>query len=191
MVCVSSKAEIKDTTERILMMKDRKEKTDLLFEKNAAEQLSGVDWDGLNTAISSRLDRAEVRKSSTQKYQSVFKIAAGVAAAAAVVFIAVMIKTEKPAELQLEEGQRAVVKFIESKGTALVEIKRAGSKSQVWVDVGGSERKVARCDVKIIDLNGDLKERDSQAAWIIISRPVRVLADNGINRAVMSMICLF
>jgi len=36
-----------------------------------------------------------------------------------------------------------------------------------------------------------LKERDSQPAWIIISRPVRVLADNGINRDVMSMICLF
>ncbi len=191
MVCVSSKAEIKDTTERILMMKDRKEKIDLLFEKNAAEQLSGVDWDGLNAAISSRLDRAEVRKSSTRKYGCVFKIATGVAAAAAVVFIAVMVRTEAPTDVQLEEGSRAVVKFIESKGTALVEIKRADGKSQVWVDVGGSERKVARCDVEIIDLNGGLKKEREQAAWIIISRPKRVLADNGINRAVMSMICLF
>lgn len=191
MVCVSSKAEIKDTTERIPMMKDRKEKIDLLFGKNAAEQLSGVDWDGLNAAISRRLDEAEARKSSTRKHRSVFKIAAGIAAAAAVVFIAVMISTEKPTDLQLEEGSRAVVKFIESKGTALVEIKGAGSKSQVTVDIGSSQLKVARCDIKIMDLNGDLKERDSQTAWIIISRPERVLADNGINRDVMSMICLF
>ena len=191
MVCVSSKAEIKGITERIPMMKDRKEKIDLLFEKNAAEKLSGVDWDGLNTAISRRLDEVEGRNTSALKYRRVFKIAAGVAAAAAVVIIAVMIKTEKPADMQLEEGQRAVVKFIESKGTALVEIKRAGSKSQVWVDVGGSERKVARCDVKIIDLNGGLKKESEQAAWIIISRPKRVLADNGINGDVMSMICLF
>ena len=191
MVCVSSKAEIKDTTERILMMKDRKEKIDLLFEKNAAEQLSGVDWDGLNTAISKQLNEAEVRNTFARKYRSAFKTAAGIAAAAAVVIIAVMIKTEAPTDMQLEEGQRAVVKFIESKGTALVEIKRAGSKSQVWVDVGGSERKVARCDVEITDLNRDLRKERELAAWIIISRPKRVLADNGINRDVMSMICLF
>lgn len=189
MVCVSSKAEIKGITERIPMMKDRKEKIDLLFEKNAAEQLSGVDWDVLNASISKHLNQVEARKSSTQKYSSVFKIAAGIAAAAAVVIIAVMIKTEKPAELQLEEGSRAVVKLIESKGTASVEIKGAGA--QVLVDVGGSQRKVARCDVEIIDLNGGSKKEGELAAWIIISRPERVLADNGINRDVMSMICLF
>jgi len=172
-------------------VKSEKEKIDSLFEKNAAEQLSGVDWDGLNAAISSRLDEVEGRKTSALKYRRVFKIAAGVAAAAAVVLVAVMIKTEAPTDVQLEEGKRAVVKFIESRGTASVEIKRAGSKSQVWVDIGGSERKVARCDVEIIDLNGDLKKEREQAAWIIISRPKRVLADNGINRDVMSMICLF
>jgi hypothetical protein len=173
------------------MMKGKEEKIDLLFDKNAAEQLSGVDWDVLNAAILSRLDKAEVRKSSTGKSQRVFKIAAGVAAAAAVVIIAVMIKTKAPTELQLEEGSRAVVKFIESKGTALVEIKRAGSRSQVWVDVGGSERKVARCDVEIIDLNGDLKKEREQAAWIIISRSEPVFADNGVSRDMMSMIYLF
>jgi len=173
------------------MMKDRKEKTDLLFEKNAAEQLSGVDWDALNAAISRRLDEVEGRKTSALKYLSVFKIAAGIAAAAAIVIIAVMIKTEKPADMQLEEGRRAVVKFIERAGTASVEIKGAAGTSQVWVGVGGSERKVARCDIEIIDLNGDLKKEREQAAWIIISRPKRVLADNGINRDVMSMICLF
>jgi hypothetical protein len=172
-------------------VKSEKEKIDSLFEKNAAEQLSGVDWDGLNAAISSRLDEVEGRKTSALKYRRVFKIAAGVAAAAAVVLVAVMIKTEAPAELQLEEGSRAVVKFIESKGTASVKIKGAAGTSQVSVSVGGSERKVARCDIEIIDLNGDLKKERELAAWIIISRPERVLADNGLSRDVMSMICLF
>jgi len=57
-----------------------------------------------------------------------------------------------------------VVKFIESKGTASVEI---------------------------IDLNGDLKKESDEPTWIIISRPEPVYADNGISRDVMSMICLF
>ena len=172
-------------------MKSEKEKIDLLFGKKAAEQLSGVDWDALNTAISRRLDEVEGRKTSALKYRRVFKIAAGVAAAAAVVFIAVMVSTEKPTDLQLEKDRRAMVKFVESKGTALVEIHGVSANSQVWVDVGGGERKAARCDIEIIDLNGGLKKEREQAAWIIISRPKRVLADNGINRDVISMICLF
>lgn len=171
-------------------MKSEKEKIDLLFEKNAAEQLSGVDWDGFGAVISRRVAAAEARKSFTWKYRSVFKIAAGVAAAA-VVFIVVMISTEKPAALQLEDGRKAAVKLIESKGRALVEIKYATGRSNVTVEVGGGQIKMARCDVEIIDLNGDLKEESRQAAWIIISRAERVLADNGFSRDVMSMICLF
>jgi len=145
-------------------MKDKNEQIDLLLERNTTEQLETVDWDGLNAAILNQLDRAEMQKSSTRKYRSVFKIAAGVAAVAAVVFVAVMIKTEAPTDVQLEEGRKAVVKFIESKGTASVEI---------------------------IDLNGDLKKESDEPTWIIISRPEPVYADNGISRDVMSMICLF
>lgn len=173
------------------MMKDRKEKIDSLFDKNTAEQLLGVDWDRLSAAISRRLDEAELRKTSVLKYRRVFKIAAGVAAAAAVVIIAVMTGIEKPADVQLKEGQRAVVKFIESKASALVQIQGAGAKSQVLVDIRGGERKVARCDIEIIDLNGDFRKKEEQGSWIIISRPVPLYADNGVSRDLMSMICLF
>ena len=190
MVCVSGKAEIEGVTERVPMMKEKKEKIDFLFEKNAAEQLADVNWQGLNAAISSRLEQAEQSKTSVRKYPNVFKIAAAVAAAAAVVFIAVMVKTEAPTDLQLENGRSAVVKFIESRGFASVEIKRAGIKTQVMVNVGGSGRKVARCDVKIIDLNGDWKEAGNRAAWIIISIPEPVVADNGPSRDEMDLICL-
>ena len=50
---------------------------------------------------------------------------------------------------------------------------------------------MARCDVEIIDLNGDLKKEREQAAWIIISRPEPMFADNGVNRDMSDMICLF
>ncbi|RKY24873.1 MAG: hypothetical protein DRP62_02730 [Planctomycetota bacterium] len=171
-------------------MKEGKEKIDLLFERNAEEQLTGVDWNELNAAISSRLDQAQKSKTSVRKYPTVFKIAAGIAAAA-VVFITVTVKTEKPADVQLDKGISAVVKFIDKKGSASIEIKRPSGKSQVMVDIGSSQRKVARCDVEIIDLNGGLRKGSDEAAWIIISRPEPVLADNGVSRYNADLIYLF
>lgn len=153
-------------------MENEKEKIDLLFEKNANEQLAGIDWGKFNGAISARLDEADLSKTSRSKLPTVFKIASGVAAAAAVVFIAVMVRTERPMDLQLEDGQRAVVKFIETKGSASVEI---------------------------IEQNGEGKENGSQAAWIIIRMPEPVLvadpflqgADNGANGYLRDLIHLF
>ena len=172
------------------MMKEKKEKIDLLFEHNAAEQLADVNWEGLNAAISSRLDQAEQSKTSVRKYPNVFKIAAAVAVAAAVVFIAVIVRTDRPAEIQWDNGRSAVVKFIDSKGSAAIEIKHSNAKSQVIVDIGGSHKEVARCDVKIIELNGDLKEDSERAAWIIISMPEPVVADNGPSKDETDLICL-
>lgn len=191
MVRVSGEEKIEGIIERLSVMKQKEEKIDLALERNAAEQLGDVDWDGLNAAISSRIDKASQSQTSAIRYPIVFKIAAGMAAAAAVVLIAVMVKTEEPTEPHLENGRSAVVKFIERKGSALVEIKGAGAKSSVFVDIGRSGKRVAKCDVKIIDLNGDLKKESDEAAWIIISRPAPVLANNGYSRDVMSMICLF
>jgi len=171
-------------------MKEKKEKIDLLFERNSAEQLAGVDWDELNSAISSRLDRTQKSKTSAMGFQTVFKIAGGIAAAA-VVFIAVMVWIKKPADMQWTGERHAVVKFIDIKGVASVEISRVGGKSLAMVDIGGSDKKVAKCDVKIIDLNGDLKEGSEQPAWIIISRPEPIFADNSVSRDMMSMIYLF
>jgi len=172
-------------------MKEKKEKIDLILERNAAEQLAKVDWNELNEAISSRLDEASRGKTSTIRFPTVFKIAAGVAAAAAVVFILVMVKSHTPTAVQFENGGSAVVKFIESKGSASIEIKQASTKSVVMVDVGGSQRKVARCDVEMIDSNGDLKKESEGAAWIIISRPEPLYADNGVSSDITDMIYLF
>ena len=145
-------------------MENEKEKIDLLFERNATEQLAEVDWNKLTAAISSRLDEADLSKTSRSKLPTVFNIAAGAAAAAAVVFVAMMVRTEKPMNLPLENGKHAVVEFIEARGSASVEI---------------------------IDRNGEGKENGSQAAWIIIRMPEPVLADNGANGHLRDLIRLF
>lgn len=171
-------------------MKEEKEKIDLLFERNAAEQLAGVDWDVLSTSISNRLDKADQNRATARKYPTVFKIAASLAAAAAVILIAVMVKTERQAGIQLNNGRVAVVKILEIKGSAAVEIKHASGKAQVMVDIGRAGKKVARCDVKIIDLNGDLKKDGDRAAWIIISRPAPMFVDNGASRDEADLACM-
>jgi len=171
-------------------MRQEKEKIDFLLERNVSEQLASVNWNGLNSAISERLNQAGRSKTYTINYRRVFKIAAGVAVAAAVVFIAVMIRTDAPTTVGFENRGRAVVKFIESKGSASVKIEHASAKAAVVVDLGGSQRRVARCDIKIIDASVDKEKNDSQAAWIIIRVPEPVLADNGISRDENDFACL-
>jgi hypothetical protein len=168
-----------------------KEKIDLVLEERAEEQLAKVDWGKLNAAISSRLDEADQKRTFAPRFITVFKIGAGVAAAAAIVFIAVMVKTEKPMDLQFEEGQRAVVKFVEIKGSASVEIISTGDRSQVLVDIGHSRRGIAKAHVEIIDQNGEGREHGTRAAWIIIRMPEPALADNGTNGDLRDLIRLF
>lgn len=192
MVCLSCQTKIEGITERVSVMKEKKEKIDVLFERNAAEQLGGVDWDKLNTAISSRLDQAEKCKTSLVGFPTVFKIAAGFVAAAAVVFITVMVRTEPPPTVRLEDYGNAVVKFVNKKGVAMVNIQQTSDMSWVMVDFGDSSRKVAKCDIKIIEFNGDLKKESDQPMWIIISKSELTVADNGYSsdEDEMGLICL-
>jgi len=171
-------------------MKKEKEDIDLLLERNANEQLAGVNWDGLNSAILDRLNQADQSKTYAINYRRVFKIAAGVAAAAALVFIAVMVRTDTPTTVRFENRGRAEVKFSESKGSASVKIEDASAKAAAVVDLGGSQRKVAKCDIKIIDDGVDKEKNGSRAAWIIIRVPEPVLADNGISKDENDFACL-
>jgi len=154
-------------------MNENKEKIDFLLERNTAERMAGVDWAALNTEISARLDQAEKSKTPFIRRQIIFKAAAGIAAAA-VVLIAVMVGTNRPAGLQINNGKKAAVEIIDGKGTASIEIKTA-----------------AKCDVKIMDLNGGLEKDYNRGTWIIISAPKPVLADNGKEKEAMSIIYLF
>lgn len=144
-------------------MKKEKENLDLLLERNASEQLARVSWDELNTAISQGLNRALRSKTSTIRFPGVFKLAAGFIVAAAVVFAAIMVKTDKPNTVQLENNQRAVVKLEESRGSA---------------------------KVKILDSNGQENQSSSRPAWIIIRTYEPKVADNGISRDENDFACL-
>lgn len=163
MACVQGKAKIEGIAERVSGMKKEKEKIDLLLERNASEQLAGVNWDGLHAAISERLNQADQSKTSTMKYRRVFKIAAGVAAAAAVVVIAVMVRTDTPTTVRFENGAKTTVQFTQSKGTATVEI---------------------------LDSNGQGSQSRDRSSWIIIRATEPKVANNGQSRDEADFACL-
>jgi hypothetical protein len=171
-------------------MEDKNEQIDLLLERNTTEQLETVDWDRLNAAISRRLDQAQQSKTSGIGWPTVIKIAAGLAAAVAIVLVAVKVRTDTPPTEQFENRGSAVVKFVDSKGSASIQIKQARIESQVLIDIGGSSKDVAKCDIEIIDMNGDQEQESSRAVWIIIHISQPALADNGISQDEKDLICL-
>jgi hypothetical protein len=144
-------------------MKREKEKIDLLLEQNESEQLAGFDWNQLQTSISKKLDDAACTKTSIIKYRRIFKVASGIVATAAVVFIAVMIKTNIPTKVKFENGEKGIVAFIENKGSAKVEI---------------------------LDSNGQNSEVRGQSTWIIIRTSEPKVADNGQSRDEADFACL-
>lgn len=171
-------------------MRNDKEKVDLLLEQNAARQLAEFDWEGFSAAISSRLDQTSRTKTFASKLPMVFKIAGGLAAAA-IILIAVMITVDTPDDLRLENGQQAAVRFAELAGTASVEIAHALARSEVFVDVEPARSTLAKCEVQIIDVEGETETNDTRAAWIIISRPEPVFADNVAAKDMRDLICMF
>ena len=191
MVCVCGEEKIESVIERLPVMEKQKEKIDLLLEQNATEQLAGVDWDKLNTEITHRLNEAKLMTTSVLKLSSFFKIAGGIAAAAAVVFIAITVGIKGKNDLRIEKGQSAVVKFIDNKGAASVDMKKYSSQSKTVIDIEQNERKIARCNVEIIDSKADLEQKGREAAWIIIRREKPTLASNGFDKDLTSLICLF
>jgi hypothetical protein len=144
-------------------MKKDEEQIDILLRQNESEQLADVDWNRLHSSISKRLDRADRNKTSLTSYRYVYKIAAGVVASAAVVFIAVIIKINLPKEVQFDNGGKAIVTFVESEGSARVEILESGKR--------------------------DIQEK-GRPTWSIIRKSEPKVADNGQNRDEADFACL-
>lgn len=170
-------------------MKKNKDKIDILIEKNAAEQLSRINWERLNTAISGRLDKAQRKATFSINFPTLLKTATTIAAAA-VVLITVTLNIEKLTDIRRDDGRTAEVRFVESKGLASVEIQMASAGSQVAVDIG-TKRMLAECDIEILDKNDGIEESTNHATWIIISEPQRVYAENGANQDMMDIMYLF
>jgi hypothetical protein len=188
--CISGEAEIKGIAERVSGMKDANDKVERLLQRNTDEQLADFDWDQLSAAISRRVSQVEKQKASKRKYPIVFKVAAGIAAAAVVV-VALTLQIEKPPVVRLHESGTARVELIGRTGSASIEIKYATDESYATVAIGPGERTVAKCDIEVIDSNGGGKAGDRRAAWIIISRPEPMYADDGFSKDIKDMICLF
>jgi len=172
-------------------MKDGQEKIDLLLARNADEQLKNVDWGKLNEAISNRLDKAQQSKTSTIRFPIMFKIAAGIAVAAAVMLMTLMIKPERPADVQSGDGRAATVKFIDSKGSASVVIIEPPDRVHVKVDIAGKSERLKECYVKIIDSRAGQKEDINRPSWFIICMSEPVYVNNDINRDVLDVLYLF
>jgi hypothetical protein len=170
-------------------MKNEKDKVERFLDKNAAEQLAKVDWDRLTDEISARLDHVRQTESMPSRRPVVFKIAAGVAVAAAVL-VAVMLGMRELSDMQAPQGKSAVVEFVDQKGAVSVQIKDASGNILAVVQDGRTDKGAAKCDVEIIDRNGDLETESRRAAWIIISAPRQTLADNGYNREEADLMCL-
>ena len=160
MACIQGKTKTKGIIKRVSGMKKEKEQIDLLLKQNESEQLAGVNWDGLTAAISERLNQADQNKIPTIKYRRVFKIAAGVAAAA--VIIAVMVRTDTTT-VRFENVAKTTVQFTQSKGSAKVEI---------------------------LDSNGQDNQGKDRSAWIIIRTSEPKVADNGQIRDENDFACL-
>jgi len=144
-------------------MKKEKEQIDLLLRQNESEQLAGVNWNRLQTSISKRLNQADRDKTSMMSYRRVFKIAAGIATAAAVVFIAVMIKTDMLTTARFENGPKVIGTFVASQGSA---------------------------KVKILDSNEQTNQGKDQPTWIIIRTSEPQVVDNGQSRDENDFACL-
>lgn len=189
MVCVPGKEKAESITERVSGMK--KESIERLLDRNANEQLAGFDWDRLNKSISDRLDRAGGSRTFVINYGNVFKIAAGIAvAAAAVVIIAILVRTEPPGTRRFENDGKAVVTLIENAGSASVEIKQKSAGAALVIDTQMNRKNLAVCEIEIINSNADNVTNASRAAWIIIRVPEPVLVDDGQSRDEADLACL-
>ena len=149
-------------------MNDRKQDIDRLLGQNTEEQLARVDWTELSALISSRLDLAERRKRVAIVRSWVFKTAAGIVVAAAVILITMMPKSPPEGGLVVEPGRYAAV------------------------DINPGRSRLVRCEVRIIDTNGEQDKQASKATWIIIKKsPEPVYADNGARRDKMATLFMF
>ncbi len=191
MARISGKTKIKSVVERLSGMKEKYEKIDSLLARNADEQLRSVDWDKLNTAISKRLDEARQSQTSTIRFPTVFKVAAGIAAAAAVVLITLMIRLERPAVEQLGDRRTAIVEFVEKKGSASVALIKPSDRAQVEISIAGKDERLANCYVQIIDSKAGQKEDVNRPSWFIICMSEYVNGNHGINSDAMDVLCLF
>jgi len=173
-------------------MNEESERIDALLQRNTAEQLTEVDWDRLNAAISTRLDEAEHRRKAPVRLPVVFKVAAVLIAVAAVVLaVLTLARRTRPGPTDRRTGY-AAVEILKSTGFASVQIAQVGPQGRAIVDIKPAAHLTAKSDVRILDTAEDARPHRGKAAWIIITKPAEpAYADNGFSPDTEAMISLF
>ena len=173
MACVSGEKEIESIVERVFGMKKNQDKIDALLRRNTAGQLADVDFDDLNAAISARLDKVQQGKTPATGFPTMFKTAAVTAAAAAVFIIVMVGSTEK-------------------KGSATVAFRNPSDRVQVQVNIAERDSNRGKSNVRIIDSGTARKqEGNTRPNWFVISKAEPASTNNGADRDVRDIVCLF
>jgi anti-sigma-K factor RskA len=171
--CISGEEEIEGTSEEVSGMKKKKDKLEALLMHNIDEQLANIDWDNLNAAISARLDETQQTRTSASGLPAWFRISALTTAAAAV-FIIVMIS------------------YTNNKGSATVAFINPSDRTHVQVKIDERDSKRGKCDVRIIDLSTtQKKEEKTRPNWFVISKTESASTNNGLDRDIRDIACLF
>lgn len=161
-------------------MKENSEHIDLLINENMNRQLSTVDWERLYGRIHKRLDHADKGVKAVSIKTKALRWAAGLASAAAILWVIFTLAVDRRPELPLSPGQQAAVELTGHGTVARTEFSApaAGSYASVVVEtpaaqatvrIGGSAVQAAQCEVVLIDQNGLIEnEKNSRPSWIII-----------------------
>jgi hypothetical protein len=169
-------------------------KIDLLIARHAEKESRLINAENLNRMIAQRLNQAGTTSTYSLKLRMVLGIVAGITAVAACFLGAVLLTIDRNEHLELTGNSTAKVIIIESNAVADVRISKpdtaaaaqitilSGNKSKTVIAPFAQNRGHARCEVEIHDLTEEIENAGGKAAWIIISKPVDILADSEISR---------
>lgn len=168
-------------------------KVDLLIARHTEEESRLINADDLNLKIAQRLNQAETASTYSLKLRMILGIAAGITAVAACLLGAVLLTIDRNEHLELTGNSTAKVIIFESNAVANVRILKpdtaaaqvtimSGNKSKTVIAPFAQNRGHARCEVEIHDLTGEMENTGGKATWIMISKPVDIMADSETSR---------
>jgi hypothetical protein len=109
--------------------------------------------------------------------------------AAGIAFFAYTAGTPEEQDVPIAHSQKEVeIVIAPRKPIVRVEFTSGRHAGRAVVNISSPATGVGKCDVRIIDLNGGSKEKNTRPSWIIISRPEPAVADNGVSRDELDLI---
>jgi hypothetical protein len=166
------------------MNNPEKEKLDILIERNAEQQLAKVDWQSLNTSITSRLNTAGTQQSFN--WPLLLRIAA-IIAVTCVIAAGILIIHNQRANV----SARASVELTSGSTRTVVQILDTHSQSEVIFSPPAANSPVAKCEIEIIEPAENTNQNFGGPTWFIICKQETPAVKNGMTEETASMLCLF